>query len=188
MPAKIKRRTINLLEPIGVPADTWTAIYAWVFNVGRYLMLAIEIIVLVVFFSRFVLDKQNHDLTEEINDKAFLLSNQNFRLEEVRYKNTHLVLNDIYRLSNGQPLNSEDIALLLSSVPSGLTLDKFSYNNGRVSLTVIGSNIATIRDYEFSLRQNTNYENVTFTVSKAGSNKVDYDVVISLSIKLQEDK
>lgn len=183
-----KKRTINLLEPIGAPSDTWSSIYTWVFNVGRYLMLGIEIIVLLVFFSRFVLDKQNHDLTEEINDKASILSNQSLREEEVRFKNTQVLLNDIIKLGEQQVINSNEISLLLSSVPSGLTLDRFSFSGTKISLFLLGNDIKVVRDYEFALRQNTRYTGVSFTVSKSGANKVDYDVLASFTLNSGENE
>ncbi|MBI2357276.1 hypothetical protein HYV12_04465 [Candidatus Dojkabacteria bacterium] len=188
MPSKVNRRTINLLEPIGTPSDTWSVIYNWVFNVGRYLMLSIEVIVLVVFFSRFILDKQNHDLTEEINDKAFILSNESLRNQEIKFRNTQLLLNDITKLSNNQLLNSEEISLLLSSIPEELTLDKFSFSGTKISLFLTGDEIKDIRDYEFSLRQDTRYKDVSVTVSKSGANQTVYDVGVSFSLISDEDK
>ncbi|KKR05522.1 MAG: hypothetical protein UT34_C0002G0029 [candidate division WS6 bacterium GW2011_GWF2_39_15] len=182
------KKTINLLDSIGTPSDTWTAIYLWVFNIGRYIMLGIEIVVLAVFFSRFVLDKQNHDLTEEINDKTVILSNKAFRDDEVRYRNLQTLLSDVTTLSEDQPLNSEQISALTSAVPNGLTLDKFAFSDTKVSMSLLGSKLNVIKDYEFSLRQNPRYKNVNFTVSRSGINKTDFDVSVSFALNFEEDQ
>lgn len=188
MPVNVRRRTINLLDPIGMPSDTWSIIYNWVFNVGRYMMLTIEIIVLIVFFSRFILDKQNHDLTQDINDKTLILANQSLREEEVRYRNTQTLLSDVTKLNTSQPINSEEISLIVSSIPSSLTLDKFSFSTNKLSIVLLGTDIEVIRDYEFSLRQNTRYKDVTFTVSKSGTSKEQYDVIVAFVINSDEEE
>ena len=71
-----ERKSINFLDPIITSSDVLGNAYIWLFNIGKYLLVAVEIIVLGVFFARFVLDKKNNDLTESVNDKVVLLSNE----------------------------------------------------------------------------------------------------------------
>ncbi|HVX92561.1 MAG TPA: hypothetical protein VHA74_00415 [Candidatus Dojkabacteria bacterium] len=179
---KTQKRTINLLEPIGQPSDAWTAIYNWVLNVGRYLMLSIEILVLAVFFSRFILDRQNNDLTNQINDNVTILSNQQFRNQEVFFQNLNSLFFDITTIKSQQPLNSNEISSVLSSIPSGLKVDNFTFDNNRISMNVSGTDITVIKNYEFSLRQNPQYGSVAFTVSRSGLNSSLYTVSISFNI------
>lgn len=175
-------RTINLLEPINQPSDVWTTIYTWVFRVGRYLLVGIEGLLLVVFFARFTLDGINGNLTEKINDKVEVLSNKDFRDQEVKYRNLQVLFSDINLLERRQALNSSDISEVISGVPNKLTLDKFSYNSGRVSLNIKSTDINAVKDYEFSLRQNPKYSGVSITVSKSGSNSTELAVTVSFNI------
>lgn len=184
MPAKSSG--INLLNPINPPSDIWTTIYTWVTTVGRFLLIGVEALLLVVFFTRFTMDEIKNNLTEEINDKVDILSNSEFRSQEIRYQNLHLLFGDIVTLKNEQPINSTVISELLSSIPSTLRLDGFSFNDGRVNLAVTATELKPIKDYEFSLRQNTKYENVNITVSKRGANSADLDVSISFNLKVEE--
>lgn len=180
MSKKTIKNTINLLDPIGSPNDAWTVAYEWVFKVGRYLLVVIEVLVLGVFFARFVLDKKNNDLTEEINDKVEILSNETFKNNEVLFGNLHMLFNDIQTLDEDQPKYSQEVATIISSIPDGLTLEGFSFSTKRVTLSLIGSDFGIIKDYEFSLRQNTSkYSEVLFNISKSGREGVDIEVGVS---------
>jgi hypothetical protein len=188
MPKPSERSTINLLDPMGPPSDAWTVAYNWVTKVGRYILVSIEIIVLTVFFARFFLDKINNDLTDEINDKVEILSNQSLREDELKYRNLHTLFTDINRLSEEQPTNSTEVSSVLSGVPQDLTLDKFSFTGGRFSLTLLSSNFENINDYEFSLRQNPKYSGVSLTVSKSGQGSSEIEVSVSFSLSSLEDE
>lgn len=183
---KYKQSSINLLEPINQPNDTWTSLYNWVFKIGRYLLLGIEILVLIVFFSRFVLDKVNNDLTDEINDKVAILSNKQFRADEFKYRNIQSLLSDVTLVNKQQVLGSSYVASVLSSIPSGLTLSRYSYDSNRVTMNVLGSDLEIIRNYEFSLRQNSTYSNILFTITKSGLANAQFDVGISFNIAVSD--
>lgn len=182
MPKTSERRTINLLDPMGPPSDAWTAAYNWVTKIGRYILVSIEIIVLVVFFARFFLDRINNDLTEEINDKVEILSNQTLREDELKYRNLHLIFSDINKLNEGQKINSTEVSAVLSNVPSNLSLDKFAFTAGRFSLTLLSTDFEAIKDYEFSLRQNPKYSDVSLTVSKSGQTSSEIEVAVSFTL------
>jgi hypothetical protein len=189
MPKSSEAKSINLLEPMGPPSDAWTAAYNWVSKIGRYLLVSIEIIVLTVFFARFFLDKINNDLTDEINDKVDILSNETLRNDELKYRNMHLLFSDINKLNDNQPTNSTEVSSVTSSVPKDLTLDKFSFNSGRFSLTLLSTDFEAIKDYEFALRQNPKYSDVNVTISKTGQTSSDIEVAVSfvLTSSVQED-
>ncbi len=177
-----KKRSIDLLNPINPPADIWTTIYNWVFKVGRYILVSVEALLLIVFFARFTMDEINNNLTEEINDRVDILSNSEFRAQEIRYRNIHLLLGDVKEITGKQKINSAVIAEITSAVPTTLTLDKFTYNNDKVSLAVKSTDLKAIKDYEFSLRQNTQFKDVVVTLSKSGTNSNDIDVGVSFLI------
>ncbi len=181
-------QSINLLEPIGVPDDTWTVMYKWVFNAGRYIILAVEIIVLVVFFSRFILDKQNNDLTEEINNKVEILSNKEYRSDEVQYRNIQRLLLDYSKISTNQLKNSEIVASTVSAVPAGLVLQGYSFNTDRITITIESLDLNKIKDYEFALKQNPEYSNVTLNINRSDSSDGLYKAGITFNINSRLSK
>lgn len=183
-----KFKSINLLEPIGVPDDTWTVMYKWVFNVGRYVILVVEILVLAVFFSRFILDKQNNDLTEDINNKVEILSNKEYRSDEVKYRNIQKLLSDYRNITQQQKINSEIVASTISAIPSGLVLQAYSFDTDKISITVEAINLAVIKDYEFALKQNPEYTNVILNINRVESGSGLYKANISYNISSRLSK
>lgn len=183
-----KKRTIDLLNPINPPADIWTNIYNWVFKVGRYILVGVEAMLLIVFFSRFVMDEINNDLTKDINDKVSLLSNSEFRSREIKYRNINTLLLDVRDLEKKQIINSTLVAEIVSGVPSTLTLETFSFNNDKVSMNINTTSIKSVKDYEFSLRQNNKIKDVVVTLSKTGNTGSDLDVSITFNIVRSDKK
>ncbi|MCK9368822.1 hypothetical protein M0R04_02475 [Candidatus Dojkabacteria bacterium] len=177
-----KQQGINLLEPLNPPKDVWTTIYTWVFKVGRYLLVGIEIMLLGVFFARFVMDEINNDLTKSINDKTEVLSNKEFRAEEIRFRNLGDLFVEINSVDANQQINSKLVSEITSGIPSTLTLKNFSYNNKRVSLSIETTDLTAVKNYEFSLRQNTKYSGVSITITKSGTNSNVFSVSISFNI------
>lgn len=188
LPMAAKKRTIDLLNPINPPADIWTNIYNWVFKVGRYILVGVEAMLLVVFFSRFVMDEINNDLTKDINDKVTLLSNGEFRSREIKYRNIHTLLLDVKDLEKKQVINSTLVAEIVSGVPSSLTLETFSFNNDKVSMNINTTTIKSVKDYEFSLRQNNKIKDVVVTLSKTGNTGSELDVSITFNIVRSDKK
>lgn len=186
--AQKRINTINLLDPVGSPDDAWTAAYVWVFSIGRYLLIGVEVLVLGVFFTRFILDKMNNDLTDEINDKVAILSNEVFKDQDTTFKNLHGIFEDIDRLEAKQPLYSKEIAAITSGVPDSLTLDKFSFTPDRISLSILATQLIDVKDYEFSLKQNPKYSDVQVTISKSGLDSSEVAVGISFALTSELEK
>ncbi|HNZ70667.1 MAG TPA: hypothetical protein PKJ86_01500, partial [Candidatus Dojkabacteria bacterium] len=81
-------KSINLLNPVIAPQDAWSKVYDWVTKAGRYILVGVEIVVLGVFFARFIFDRQNNKLSDDINNKVnYILSNENLRRDEIRFRN-----------------------------------------------------------------------------------------------------
>ncbi len=175
-----ERKSINFLDPIATSKDVWGSAYIWLFNIGKYLLLVVEVIVLGVFFARFVLDKKNNDLTESINDKVVLLSNDAWTQNAAKFENFQKLLVDIGKVREGQELKSSTVSEILSGIPTALHLETFSLSGSRVSLHITSTSLGTVEDYEFSLKQNINYTGVTFNIAKKAET---YEVRVSFQIK-----
>lgn len=77
-----KKEDINLLPQRGFESTTTGRILAWVLSSFRIIVIVTEIIVMIAFLSRFWLDAQNTDLTDELESKqAILSSSLNFEME-----------------------------------------------------------------------------------------------------------
>ena len=173
-------QSINFLEPVYSPTDVWANAYVWLVSVGKYLLIVVEIVVLGVFASRFVLDKQNNDLTEDINNKVELLSNDSWEQNAILFENYQTLFADVKKVSNGQNITSTTVSELISGVPSTLNVETFSYSNGKVSLYITSTNMEAVKNYETALRNNPGYSDVKFTISKENSN-LDVRITFNLN-------
>lgn len=163
---KKDKKSINFLEPVITSSDVLGNAYIWLFKIGKYLLLSVEMVVLMVFFARFILDKQNNDLTESINDKVALLSNTAWTRNAVRFENFQELLVDISKVREGQDVRSSVVSEILSGIPSELTLNSFSLVNDQVSLYLASSSLEPVNNYEFSLKQSQKYTDVSFSISE----------------------
>ncbi len=179
---KKQPQSIDFLQPVYSPTDIWANAYIWLTNVGKYLLIAVELIVLGVFFSRFILDRQNNDLTEEVNDKVTLLSNESWQKNASLYENYQYLLSDIRVVREKQEINSVKISELVSGIPSSLHLSTFGYAVNRVSLRLTSNSLDAIKDYESSLKNNPNYSDVSFNINKDSS-----DIVVNVNFSIVKE-
>jgi hypothetical protein len=159
-------KSINFLDALYSPNDLWANAYVWLVNIGKYLLIFVQVVVLIVFFSRFVLDRKNNDLTEEINNKVVLLSNENWKKNSALFENYQSLLLDSKKVREGQQINSTVVSELINGVPSSLKLENFTFNEGKVSFHLTTSNLDAVNNYESALKNNPNYYDVRFSISK----------------------
>lgn len=159
-------QSIDFLQPVYSPTDVWSTAYIWMTNIGKYLLIVVEVLVLGVFFSRFILDKQNNDLTEDVNAKVTLLSNTTWQKNAAIYESYQTLLSDVKLVSVKQNINSTEISELMSGIPTSLHVVNFSYTATKVSLRITASSLDAVKNYESALKNNPNYTDVKFTISK----------------------
>ena len=172
-------KSINFLDPVAGPADVWAHAYQWMFEVGKYMLIVVEIIALGVFLARFVLDEKNNDLTRDINDQVALLSGGSWQQDSITYENIQGLLADVGRISQGQKINSVIIDEIRDGIPSALRVKNFSFSNGRINLALETTDFKSFKDYESAIKSNPSYENVSFTVVK---NNTIFDISVNFSI------
>lgn len=172
-------QSIDFLQPVYSPTDIWSNAYLWLSEVGKYLLIAVEVVVLGVFLSRFIMDKRNNDLTEEINSKVTLLSNDTWKGNSVLFDNYQSLLLDVRKVREEQEINSTAISELINGVPSSLKVKNLSFARGKVSFLLTANNLDAIKNYEAALKNNTDYHDVKFSITK-DSNEINVRVTFSL--------
>ena len=168
--AKYKQpKSINFLNPAYAPTDMVSRVYVWLISVGKYLLIAVELVVLVVFFSRFILDEKNNDLTDEINSQISLLEDTTWKKNNRIYTNYQTLLSDVEVIRMGQRINSDIVSEVTRNIPSSIVLESFSFNNDAVSLGLTALSLDEVRIYETSLKANSRYSDVSFNITKDDS-------------------
>lgn len=176
--AKPLPRSLNLLQPSEKPTSTWDRIYVWVFTVGRYLIIVVELIVLVAFVARFALDRRNNDLTDEITVKMEMLDAQKETEQELR--RVQSTLDNLSRMLDEQEKLSPQLETVLKEIPSSLTIETFALSQRAINLSGIAPTYEDLKEFEETLRKNEDYENVNLTLTKGGNETADVNFEISV--------
>lgn len=176
-------QSIDFLQPVYSPTDIWSTAYIWLSKIGKYFLIFVELVVLGVFFSRFILDEKSNDLKEEVNAKVLLLSNDAWKQNSSRYENFQYLLTDVKKIREVQKINSTVVSELISGIPASLSLQSFSYNYDTVSMSFLATNLESVKNYESALKNNPTYYDVKFSISKESSG-----ITVRVSFSLIEPK
>lgn len=176
-------KSINFLDAVYSPKDIFANAYVWLVEIGKYLLIVVQVVVLAVFFWRFFVDRTNNDLTEEINSKVVLLSNESWRRNAILFGNYQTLLGDIETIRGEQEINSTKVSELINGVPSMLTLQSFSFNEGRVSFLLKTLNLDAVNNFENTLKNNPDYHDIRFSI-----NKEDSDITVRVSFTLYPEE
>ena len=181
--AKPLPRSLDLLQPTEQPTSTWNRIYEWVFNVGRYVIIAVELIVLIAFVMRFVLDRRNNDLNEEITVKMNMLDAQ--KETEQKLRRVQKTLDNFSVLIDDQSVLSGKYQQIMSEIPSEITWKNFGLTQERISFEGRAQSYEEMEEFERTLRENPDYSKVDLELSKSGS--ADAEVNYTVTVYLAEE-
>lgn len=146
MPAlKRKSPSINLLPTDEADASLKNRIINWLLGTFRFLVVTVELIVIIGFLSRFVLDSQNSDLTDEINQKKALI--ESYLPFEHDFKRAQLQLGIFNTYAYSQPLMSDYVDQITRNLSSDLQLTRVTKGASTFSLVVVGRNEQNILSF-----------------------------------------
>lgn len=120
MTARKREDQINLLPQKGFEQTTGGRVLVWILSTFRIIVIVTEIIVMIAFLSRFWLDAQNTDLTEEIKQKqSILAASQTFENE---FKDTQGKLAIYSEIVKDRGMFSDSLQSITSYLPQDLFL------------------------------------------------------------------
>jgi hypothetical protein len=184
MPKQIPPRTLNLLRESEKPLGAWDKIYIWVFSVGRYIIILVEIVVLVGFVARFSLDRHNNDLKESIDVKVDMLNAQ--RDVESELRRVQSTLATFSKLIDYQETMSTRMNKILDLIPQEMDLRSFTINQNRISLQLESPSYEVAQVFEGRLRSDEDYGEVKVSVeSEGGGSAVLFTVTIDYAAEEQ---
>ncbi len=169
-------KSINLVESINTPGDAFTIFYEWAFIVGRYLLVFVQILVVLVFVMRLTVDKINNDLTKEINNQVEVLLQSGVKENEGVFRNFQAFFYDLDYLDETQVKNSRRIVSVLDNIPEDIELLSYSFSSNRINCDFEASSLEDIKNYEAFLKQSPEYSNVRLELKKLGDENYEFSV------------
>lgn len=127
------KKEVNLLPQEEFEKKPVGKFLLWALNIGRWIVIATELIVIIAFLSRFKLDRDLADLYEEIRAKQAIITSLNKFEGEFRF--TQDRLSWINQLQKDQPTISIILSAISQSVPTDVVLDKLALEKDDVALS-----------------------------------------------------
>lgn len=180
-----KKEEINLLPQRGFESTTTGRVLAWILSSFRIIVIVTEIIVMIAFLSRFWLDAQNTDLTDELKSKqAILASSLRFEREFKETQNRLSIYSDLtsYKLSKASLANT--ISTLL---PPDIFLTSVVFNAENVGISGISPNERSIQQLVVNLNSSDNFEKAQLVEIKSDEEDVN-SLLFDLQVILGKEK
>lgn len=106
---------INILFPQGIPQKLPIKFLKWLLSYGRFMAIAVEIIVVATFVIRFKLDADLNNINDQINHQVPYI--QSLSEDEAKVRQLQFKISTVKRLYDSNP----DINSILSAIASQMT-------------------------------------------------------------------
>ena len=164
-----QKNTIDLLPQESWEKTSFGKVLKWILNVGRYIVIITELIVILAFFSRFKLDRDLTNLNEQIEKKqAVIQSHQDFE-KEFRFLQTRL--SNISSLHQEQASTTEIIKQVSSLIPIEVTLDKITVDQNQVKLSALALSESGLAAFLGNLKSSPYFKNLDLSNISSGTEK-----------------
>ncbi len=153
MPAakKTPKTTIEFIPQEEWERTSFGRFLKWLLNIGRWIVIVTEMIVIIAFLSRFKLDRDLTNLNEAVKQKQAIVNASSDFEKDFRFLQKRL--STIEGLEKNQ-LEGDKILEIFSQVtPAGIRLSNFSLTGDKVSLTAAADSEATFAVFLRNLKQ-----------------------------------
>jgi ACT domain-containing protein len=182
------KKEISLLPDKDNPNSLIGRILNWVSNVGRYVIVFTELIIIGIFFSRFTLDRTNSDLSEAVRQKrAMLNSTTEFEKDYGILQSKVEAIKKFYSQDNDY---GNKIVYLADRTPSDIVYDNLSLKKTDGKLTANLSLIVYNENSLIDFITNLSLENESNPVASIDIKSIEkkskenkYDVTLQLDFK-----
>ena len=169
-----KKQQVNLLPEKGFTSTTTGRVLTWILSTFRIIVIVTEIIVMIAFLSRFWLDAQNTDLSEEIEQKkAILVASADFEKE---FRQTQERLQIYSGLTLNKVQNSSVISQITKLVPDDTILKAIHITGNVWVIDAKTANEISIQQFAVNIDSIENTEKVSIT--QLSSDNEDPDTLV----------
>ena len=172
---------INLLPKDALESKPLGRFLEWALSYGRYIIITVELVVFLVFFSRFIYDRKLADLNDKIEQKqAIVASAQQFE-KEFRYVQD--VISYIETLDTDRQKYLEILATLERITPIQVSYDSLSFSENSISLQGSALNNESFAQLLVQLKNVETFSRVSLD-SFAKEEDIDDEITFVMSIDI----
>lgn len=158
MPAAKQKSLINLLPADDFPETLMGRILKWLLTTFRFIVISVELVVIIGFLSRFFLDTQNSDLTDEINQKKALI--ESYLPFEKDFKRTQAQLAILKSYTKDSLHSAPLVTRVAELIPSQLQLTSFTNHEGLLEIKVTSGSEAAVSSFVSVLSKDSQFSDV----------------------------
>lgn len=129
------RVNVNLLFPQGLPQRWPIKLFRWLISYGRFLALAVEVLVIATFVLRFKLDSDLANLKERINEQIPFVESLN--QTEAQIRQTQLKLSTIRKTYASSPNWRGLLSTISSQLPAGVKLTSINFDHSQTGVNMV---------------------------------------------------
>jgi hypothetical protein len=186
------KKEISLLPDKDNPNSLSGRILSWISNVGRYVIVFTELIIIGIFFSRFSLDRTNSDISEAIRQKESMLnSTREFEKDYIILQEKIKTIKNFYEEDNNY---GNKIVYLADRTPSDIIYENLALNKteGRLTanLSLIAYNEKSLVDFITNLSidsEKNPISSVDIKTIEKKNKENKYDINLQLIFKNPSD-
>lgn len=150
--------------------------FRWALGVGRYIVIFTELVVIISFGSRFVLDRQLTDLNAKINQQKQVIKSYGDLEKNFRYIQQQIT--DYQQLKQENNL-VEIFPILNETVPQNVVLDSLTIKNGSIDFTGVAFSQSTLNILVNNLQLSEHFTNIRISKLESSNNKssgINFDI------------
>lgn len=183
MPASYKPIKINLLVREDFDKTFLGQSLHWALSYGRYIIIFTQIVVLSVFFSRFILDREHIDLKEAIQQKQALITSIADVETEIRTIQDRL--KKIKDIDTSQAVPLHVVNFIQSVTPLDIYYSQFSLTSGSLHLKGISRNLGSLSDLLYQLKRSGRFIEITLDdITRNSDSSVEFSIIATFKPEL----
>lgn len=162
------RKLINLLPQEEFASSTFGRILTWVLSSFRIIVIMVDVLVMMAFFSRFWLDARSNDLDDLVKQKQSLISaSSDFEDEFKQIQKKLAVFSVVAKSEKGY---GDYIKTLTSLLPNSTSLASLSFADNELSLKGVSPDESGIAQFITNLEASESFQDtVLFQVGGEGA-------------------
>jgi Tfp pilus assembly protein PilN len=158
-PQKTPKTTIEFIPQEEWEKTSFGKLLKWLLNVGRWIVIITELIVILAFLSRFKLDRDLTNLNETVRQRQAIISASADFEKEFRFLQKRLAT--IEDLQKNQVEADKILDLFTQITPAGIQLSNFNFKEKIATLTASADSETTFAVFLKNLKQEPRLANLS---------------------------
>ena len=179
-------KKINLLPADEFEKTPLGQFLKWALTIGRYIVIATELVVILAFLSRFKLDKELADLNDET--KAHLAVIGSFQELETKTRTLQFQLENIKKLTEEKFEVDKTFDFVAKNTPLAMILTSIGFNKDDLDVDGVAFSNIDLATFLSRLEESGVFEKISIEeISHGGEEAAEIEFSLKANFKTQEE-